>query len=176
MTFPPGSRAPLPPETSGGGGAGGGGCVAALVLILEIPVALVTGVQLGLREWARSGAVGERAGAVPEVPPMDWVPTLWCGAFTLGALTVAVVFLRSAHPYAGGIQLCIAAFALFVTLGVWSDANDRAHPAPPPPCPTRAGVPCAENTENTEGTEDPGRSGHQCRSGGDSHECADSGG
>ncbi|MFE3825839.1 hypothetical protein [Streptomyces sp. NPDC059092] len=172
MVFAPGSRAPLPPETRGGVGLGGG-CAAVLVLVLEVLVALVMGVFLLARGWARPVAGDGPAGTVVEAPPMDWTPTVWCAVFTLAALIVAVAFLLSGHPYAGGVQLCVAACALLVTLGVFTDADHRAHPAPLPPCPTRAGVLCAPRVGDAR---DPGRSGHQCRSGGDSHECADSGG
>ncbi|MEE1800547.1 DUF6234 family protein [Streptomyces sp. JV176] len=145
-----------------------------LVLVLEVLGALVMGVFLLARGWERAVAGDGPIGTVVEAPPMDWTPTVWCAGFTLAVLIVAVGFLRSGHPYAGGVQLCVAAFALLVTLGIWNDAYDRAHPAPLPPCPTRAGVVCEPRL--TENTGDPGRSGHQCRSGGDSQECADSGG
>lgn len=71
-------------------------------------------------------------------PPMDWVPILWLGGFTLGVLVIAFIFLRSAHPFAGAVQLVVAAVALFFTIAAWHDQHERAHP---PPLPTRAGMP-----------------------------------
>ncbi|MFE3742773.1 hypothetical protein [Streptomyces sp. NPDC059134] len=142
--------------------------------MLETLAALVMGVFLLARGWERTVARNGAPESVSGAPPMDWVPTIWCAVFTLAVLCVAVGFLRTGHPYAGGLQLCAAAFALLVTVGIWNDAYDRAHPAPLPPCPTRAGVLCEPRL--TENTGAPGRSGHQCRSGGDSRECADSGG
>ncbi|WP_066942980.1 DUF6234 family protein [Streptomyces lushanensis] len=160
MAWPPGSRMPRPPkderrrypsDTRGDGFEGG--CLTLLALLLEIPGALMLGVALGLRDWAGSdeyASSGVRAAA----PPMDWVPTLWTGGFTLAVLGVAIIFFRSAHPFAASVQLLIAALALCVTVVTWHDSYERAYPAPDP-------VP----------SYDPGHTGQQCRSGGDSHEC-----
>lgn len=74
---------------------------------------------------------------------MDWVPVLCFGGFTLAVLLAAVALLRRAHPLAGSIQLLLAVAALIITITVWRAEYERAHPSPLPPCPTRAGVPCA---------------------------------
>lgn len=106
------------------------------MLLIELPVAVLLGLALGIRGWA---AADERTGT----PPMDWVPVLWLGGFTLCAFTVGVVLLRSAHPYAGTAQLLVAVIALLFTMTVWQHEYERAHPSPLPTCPTRAGTPCA---------------------------------
>lgn len=80
---------------------------------------------------------------------MDWVPVLWFGAFTLGVLVIAVLFLASAHPYAAAVQLFLAAVALVVTVATWHEQYEGAHPAPLPTCPTRAGTPCAASSPVT---------------------------
>ncbi|MFF0022769.1 DUF6234 family protein [Streptomyces sp. NPDC004082] len=91
--------------------------------------------MLGLTSVIRGwGRVEEQTAA----PPMDWVPILWLGGFTLGVLVIAFIFLRSAHPFAGAVQLVVAAVALFFTIAAWHDQHERAHP---PPLPTRAGMP-----------------------------------
>lgn len=51
---------------------------------------------------------------------------------------IAVTFLYSAHPFAGAVQLLVAAVALFFTIAAWHDQYERAHPPPPP---MRAGMP-----------------------------------
>ncbi|MFD5229647.1 DUF6234 family protein [Streptomyces qaidamensis] len=109
------------------------------MLLVEIPVAILLGLVLSVRGWGRAGRTDEHSGA----PAMDWVPVLWLGGFTLGVLVVAVVFLRSAHPYAGAVQLLIAAMALLFAITACHEEYERAHPAPLPTCPTRAGTPCA---------------------------------
>ncbi|MDQ0712282.1 hypothetical protein QFZ55_001734 [Streptomyces luteogriseus] len=123
------------PSVSRGDGFAGG-CISLIVLLIEIPVAVLLGLLLSVRGWGRAD---EQSGA----PAMDWVPVLWLGGFTLGVLVVAVAFLRSAHPYAGAVQLLIAAMALLFAITAWHEEYERAHPAPLPTCPTRAGTPCA---------------------------------
>ncbi|GGU21345.1 DUF6234 family protein [Streptomyces coeruleorubidus] len=100
------------------------------MLLIEIPVAFLLGLASVIRGW---GGADEQTAA----PPMDWVPILWLGGFTLGVLVVAFIFLRSAHPFAGAVQLLVAAAALIFTIAAWHDQYERAHPAPPP---TRAGM------------------------------------
>ncbi|MEU3890360.1 DUF6234 family protein [Streptomyces sp. NPDC029041] len=95
------------------------------MLLIEIPVALLLGVASVLRE-------GGRADEQTVARPMDWVPVLWFGGFTLGVLVIAVIFLCSAHPFAGAVQLLLAAVALFFTIHAWHDQYEGAHPAPPP--------------------------------------------
>jgi hypothetical protein len=120
-----------------------GGCISLIVLLIEIPVAILLGLTLSLRGWGRSE---EQSGA----PTMDWVPVLWLSGFTLGVLMVAMVFLLSAHPYAGAVQLLIAAIALIFTMAVCDQEYERAHPSPLPTCPTRAGTPCTSSDPATD--------------------------
>ncbi|MFI9753674.1 DUF6234 family protein [Streptomyces collinus] len=113
------------------------------MLLVEIPVAILLVLVSSVRGRGRAD---EQSGA----PAMDWVPVLWFGGFTLGVLVVAVVFLCSAHPYAGAVQLLIAAMALLFAFTAWHKEYQRAHPAPPPTCPTRTGTPCAPPTPVTD--------------------------
>jgi hypothetical protein len=144
MNVEPRPHLPTPRHRPGGpsvsrGDGFAGGCVSLIVLLVEIPVAILLGLVLSVRGWGRAGRAAEQSGA----PAMDWVPVLWLGGFTLGVLVVAVVFLRSAHPCAGAVQLLVAAVALLFTITAWHEEYERAHPAPLPTCPTRAGTPCA---------------------------------
>ncbi|MFJ9041096.1 DUF6234 family protein [Streptomyces sp. NPDC102406] len=124
-------------DSSGSAGDGfAGGCLSLIVLLIEIPVTLLLGLVLSLR----GGWSDAHDSTVP--PTMDWLPTLWLGGITLAVLVAALVFLCSGHPYAGTVQLLIAAMALAFALSAWHDAYDRAHPAPLPTCPTSAGTPC----------------------------------
>ncbi|MFG2133517.1 DUF6234 family protein [Streptomyces sp. NPDC048751] len=107
-----------------------------IVLLIEIPIGILLALTLTLRGWGRAD---ERAGTVP----MDWVPILWLGGFTLVVLVIAGSLLYSAHPFAGAVQLLVAAIALTLTITAWDKEHERAHPPALPTCPTRAGVPCA---------------------------------
>ncbi|MFH8661057.1 DUF6234 family protein [Streptomyces afghaniensis] len=124
-------RPGAPSDSRGDGFAGG--CVSLIVLLIEIPVALLLGLASVIRGWGR-------ADEQTVAPQMDWVPILWLGGFTLGVLVIAVVFLCSAHPFAGAVQLLLAAVALLFTIAAWHDQYERAHPPPPP---TRSGMPHA---------------------------------
>ncbi|WP_445526856.1 DUF6234 family protein [Streptomyces cyslabdanicus] len=90
------------------------------MLLIEIPVAILLVLTLAIRGW---GSADEQTGT----PTMDWVPVLWLGGFTLGVLVIAVVFLYSAHPFAGAVQLLIAAIALIFTMTAWHGQYERAH-------------------------------------------------
>ncbi|MCF0078615.1 DUF6234 family protein [Streptomyces lomondensis] len=103
------------------------------MLLIEIPVAFLLGLTSVIRGW---GSADEQTVA----PAMDWVPILWFGGFTLGVLVIAVIFLHSAHPFAGAVQLLLAAAALFFTIAAWHDQYERAHP---PPLPAGVGMPHA---------------------------------
>ncbi|MER7794758.1 DUF6234 family protein [Streptomyces sp. NPDC097640] len=123
------SRPGKPSNLRGDGFAGG--CISLIVLLIEIPVAFLLGLTSVIRGWGR-------AHEQTVAPPMDWAAILWSGGFTLGVLVIAVIFLYSAHPFAGAVQLLVAAVALFLTIAAWHDQYERAHP---PPQPTRAGMP-----------------------------------
>lgn len=123
------------PSSRGDGFAGG--CLTLIVLLMQLPTAFLMVMVLVIRGW------GSRTDEHPGPPPTDWVPVLWLGAFTLVTLVIAWAFLRSAHPIAGTLQLLIATVALIATITVWHEEYERAHPPPLPPCPTKAGIPCA---------------------------------
>lgn len=131
MRFEPSSRVPhlsgddcRPGEPSDSRGDGfTGGCISLIVLLVEIPVAFLLGLASVLRGWGRAD---EHTGTPP---PMDWVPILWLGGFTLGVLVIAVLFFRSAHPFAGAVQLLLAVAVLVFTIAAWHDQYERAHPA-----------------------------------------------
>ncbi|MFD5655011.1 hypothetical protein [Streptomyces sp. NPDC127039] len=97
-----------------------GGCVSLIVLLIEIPVAYLLGLTSVVR--GMGGADGPTA-----TPAMDWAPVFWFGGFTLGVLVIAVLFLYSAHPFAGAVQLILAAVALLFTITVWHDQHERTH-------------------------------------------------
>ncbi|MFD9498012.1 DUF6234 family protein [Streptomyces sp. NPDC060035] len=183
MTTEPGSGTPILPgvahhPSSSPGRAGDGfegGCLTLLALLVEISVAFLAALSLGMRGWAQS--TSEKAGPSGHAgpPPMDWVPVLWLGGFTLAVLVVAGLFLRFGHPFAGSFQLLIGAVVLMATIAVGTTEYERAHPAPLPRCPTAAGVPCAPQDPGAPPANDRGSTGHQCRRGGNSDECAGSG-
>ncbi|MEU0213874.1 DUF6234 family protein [Streptomyces sp. NPDC006265] len=133
MRFERSARVPRLPENDGrpgkplnvGGDGFAGGCISLIVLLIEIPVALLLGLTSAIRGW---GSADEQTVA----SAMDWVPILWFGGFTLGVLVIAVIFLCSAHPFAGAAQLLLAAVALFFTIAAWHDEYERAHPSPSP--------------------------------------------
>ncbi|MFD3837981.1 DUF6234 family protein [Streptomyces sp. NPDC058642] len=151
MPFEPSSRTPRLPENDcrprkpsvSRGDGFAGGCISLILLLIEIPVAILLWLSLSLRGWSPPE---EHSGA----PTMDWVPVLWLGGFTLSVLMVAMVFLLSAHPYAGTVQLLIAAIALIFTMAAWDQEYERAHPSPLPTCPTRAGTPCTASDSATD--------------------------
>ncbi|WP_326767262.1 DUF6234 family protein [Streptomyces sp. NBC_01591] len=91
-------------------------------------------------------------------PPMDWTPVLTFGGIAAVICLFAVVLIRGNRPWAGAIQLLAALALCVVTVQVGHEDYRRSHPAPTP-APSY----------------DPGRTGHQCLSGGDSRECRDSG-
>lgn len=183
MTMEPASGPPsLPGVTHQGGrdtvptGDGfEGGCLTLIVVLIEIAFAFLMVLSLGMRGWARSTSGNTNASPGSGPPPMDWVPVFWLGGFTLGVVLVAVFFLRSGHPFAGAFQLVVGGALLIATVAAGLDEHTRAHPAPLPACPTRAGVPCAPQDPESAPPNDRGSTGHQCRSGGDSDECVDSG-
>lgn len=129
MRFEPRTRVPRLPENGNGpgrpsnvrGDGFAGGCISLIVLLIEIPVALLLGLTAVIRGWV---GADERTAA----PAMDWVPVFWFGGFTLGVLVIAVLFLYSAHPFAGAVQLTLAAIALLFTITVWHGQYERAHP------------------------------------------------
>ncbi|MFE9859888.1 DUF6234 family protein [Streptomyces sp. NPDC005780] len=129
MRFEPRTRVPRLPENENGpgklsnvrGDGFAGGCISLIVLLVEIPVAFLLGLTSVIRGWG--GADGQTA-----APAMDWVPIFWFGGFTLGVLVIAVLFLYAAHPFAGAVQLTLAAVALLFTIMVWHGQYERAHP------------------------------------------------
>ncbi|KUM79385.1 hypothetical protein AQI84_05555 [Streptomyces griseorubiginosus] len=110
------------PSTRRGDGIAGG-CISLIVLLVEIPVALLLVLSSVLRGWVRRDQY-------VAAPTVDWVPILWCGGFTLGVLVIAVIFLCPAHPFAAAVQLVLAVVALLFTIMVWHDQHERAHPGP----------------------------------------------
>ncbi|MEV5014184.1 DUF6234 family protein [Streptomyces sp. NPDC053780] len=148
MRFEPSSPLPRPPgdggrterpsDTKGDGFAGG--CISLILLLVEIPVGLLLGLIAALSGWRRSG---EPAEAIP----MDWAPILLFGGFTVTVLVIGVLFVRSAHPFAGAVQLLVAAMALVATIAAWHDQYEHAHPSPPPP---KSGMPHAAPPPGTD--------------------------
>ncbi|MFD7700950.1 DUF6234 family protein [Streptomyces caelestis] len=148
MRFERSTRTPRLPEndsrpgrlpTSRGDGFAGG-CISLIVLLVEVPVAFLLGLTSVVRGWGR-------ADEHTTTTPMDCAPVLWFGGFTAGVLVIAVIFLFTAHPFAGAVQLLLAAVALLFTIAAWHDQYERVHPPPPP---TRAGMPHAPSDRVTD--------------------------
>ncbi|MET9659386.1 DUF6234 family protein [Streptomyces sp. NPDC006510] len=124
-----------------------------LLVLLEGLICAVTAFRLAFSRWAPDGP--ETTGP----PPMDWTPVLVFGGIAAVICLFAVVLIRGNWPWAGAIQLLAALALCVVTVRIGHEDYRRSHPAPAP-APSY----------------DPGRTGHQCLSGGDNRECLDSGG
>ncbi|MFG2452878.1 DUF6234 family protein [Streptomyces sp. NPDC048512] len=99
-----------------------GGCIGLIALLIEIPMGLLLGLAVALRGWGDTQA---RTAA----PTVDWAPIVWCGGFTLAVLLIAGLSLYMGHPFAGVLQLLLAAVALAITLAVWHDQQAQQHRA-----------------------------------------------
>ncbi|MFD7492015.1 DUF6234 family protein [Streptomyces sp. NPDC059832] len=124
-----------------------------LLVLLEGPICAVAAVQPAFSRTDLDGP--ETTGP----PPMDWTPVLVLGGIAAVVGLFAVVLIRANRPWAGAIQLLAALLLCVVAVLVGHADYGRSHPAPAP-------AP----------SDDPGRAGHQCLSGGDNRECLDSGG
>ncbi|MGW2105311.1 DUF6234 family protein [Streptomyces sp. NPDC001948] len=123
-----------------------------LLALLEGLICAVATIRLA---FSRTDPDGSEATGPP---PMDWTPVLVFGSITAVICLIAVVLIRSNWPWAGALQVLAALALCVVTVQVGHEDYRRSHPAPAP-APSY----------------DPGRTGHQCLSGGDSRECRDSG-
>ncbi|WP_435245152.1 DUF6234 family protein [Streptomyces tendae] len=110
-----------------------GGCISLIVLLVEVPVALLLGLASAVRGW---GGADERHAAAAT----DWVPVLWFGGFTLCVAVIAAIFLHSGHPFAAALQLLLAAVSLCFTIAVWQGGDGRAHSYPPTSHTVRSGI------------------------------------
>ncbi|MFE4333685.1 DUF6234 family protein [Streptomyces sp. NPDC056831] len=90
-------------------------------------------------------------------PPMDWTPVLVLGGIAAVICLFAVVLVRANRPWAGAVQILAALLLCVMAALIGYEDYRRSHPA-------AASAP----------PYDPGRSGHQCLSGGDNRECLDS--
>ncbi|MEW1579532.1 DUF6234 family protein [Streptomyces microflavus] len=136
-----------------------GGCAdpaaGLLLTVAEAVVLAVLLIWLGLRGLGRSHAPVDSGAPSPSGAgaETDWVPTIAFGALALTVVVLATVLLRDRWYWAGGIQVLVAVALCTLTLTSVSRADIDA---PPAPAPTWNSPPC--------------------RSGGDSEECARSGG
>ncbi|MFF1645582.1 DUF6234 family protein [Streptomyces sp. NPDC058240] len=124
-----------------------------LLVLLEGLICAVAAIRLAFSRTDLDGP--ETTGP----PPMDWTPALVLGGIAAAAGLFAVVLIRANWPRAGAIRLMAALLLCVVAVLVGHEDYGRSHPAPAP-------APLY----------DPGRTGHQCLSGGDNRECLDSGG
>ncbi|SCF56712.1 DUF6234 family protein [Streptomyces sp. Ncost-T10-10d] len=124
-----------------------------LLVVLEGLICAAAAYYLTFSQWDPDGQEST------EPPPMDWTPVLVFGAIAVVICLFAVVLIRANRPWAGAVQILAALLLCVVTALAGHEDYRRSHPAP-------ASTP----------SYDPGRSGHQCLSGGDSRECLDSGG
>lgn len=124
-----------------------------LLVVVEGLIFAAAAFWLTLSRWDPGGQEGTR------LLPMDWTPVLVFGGFAAVVALIAVVLIRSNRPGAGAIQVLAALLLCVAAVLAGHEDYRRSHPAPAP-APSY----------------DPGRSGHQCLSGGDNRECLDSGG
>ncbi|MEV6192852.1 DUF6234 family protein [Streptomyces sp. NPDC051920] len=145
MPSDPASRTPrglegLPdakPSLDTRGDAFAGGCLILVLLLLEIPIAVLLMLAAGFGGWDRSSGSGKSG-----TSSMNWEPVIWFGVVTLAVLLAALALLRWAHPLAWSTQMLVATASLIITITVWHAEYDRAHHSPVPSCPTRAGMLC----------------------------------
>ncbi|MFE7356409.1 DUF6234 family protein [Streptomyces sp. NPDC057543] len=124
-----------------------------LLVLLEGLICAVAAHSLALSRW--DPGASETSGP----PPMDWTPVLVLGGIAVAVALIAVVLIRENWPWAGALQIPVVLLLCVAAVQVGHEDYRRAHPAP-------AATP----------SDHPGRSGRQCLSGGDNHECLDSGG
>lgn len=122
-----------------------------LLVVLEGLICVGALYYLILSRWDPDGQ--EPAGP----PPMDWTPVLVFGGIAAVICLFAVVLIRANRPWAGAVQILAALLLCVVAALIGHEDYRRSHPAPASAPPY-----------------DPGRSGHQCLSGGDNRECLDS--
>ncbi|WP_326704009.1 DUF6234 family protein [Streptomyces cyaneofuscatus] len=154
----------LPGRPAERGGAAGrppapGGCADPLLglflVVAEVTVCVPLFLGLGLRAWARSSGTAHAKGSPPPADPgTDWVPLAVLGVLALAVALVAVPLLRGRWLWAGGMQVIVALVLCAAALA--SAGGGEAREEPPNPAPTWNSPPC--------------------RSGGNSDECARSGG
>ncbi|MGW9305400.1 DUF6234 family protein [Streptomyces cyaneofuscatus] len=154
----------LPGRSAERGGAAGrppapGGCADPLLglflVVAEVTVCVPLFLGLGLRAWARSSGTAHAKGSPPPADPgTDWVPLAVLGVLALAVALVAVLLLRGRWLWAGGMQVIVALVLCAAALA--SAGGGEAREEPPNPAPTWNSPPC--------------------RSGGNSDECARSGG
>ncbi|MFH9473498.1 DUF6234 family protein [Streptomyces anulatus] len=136
-----------------------GGCADLLAGVLLVVAEAAAGALLALWLAARSltrphEATGGKLSAPPPADPgAEWVPIAVLAALALLVACVAVGLLRSGWPWSGGMQVVVAV-ALGAAVLAFVVEGDAHHP--PEPAPTWDSPPC--------------------RSGGDTSECARSGG
>ncbi|WP_307669321.1 DUF6234 family protein [Streptomyces sp. V2I9] len=118
-----------------------------LMVVAEVALAALLAIWFGLRHWA--GAAGPPATA----PATDGTPTVVVSVFAAAAALAAVALLRARWHWAGGMQVVVA-----LALGAAALASlvEGSGQEPPAPAPSYRSPPCL--------------------SGGDSDECARSGG
>ncbi|MFZ4277741.1 DUF6234 family protein [Streptomyces arboris] len=161
MTHPEG---PLPGRPAERGVAAGrpsapGGCADLLLglflVVAEVAVCAPLFLGLGLRAVARSSGTAYAKGSPPPPDPgTDWVPVAVLGALAVAVALAAVLLLRGRWLWAGGMQVVVA--LVLCAAALTSAGGGEAWKKPPNPVPTWNSPPC--------------------RSGGDSDECARSGG
>ncbi|MFD3645731.1 DUF6234 family protein [Streptomyces cyaneofuscatus] len=136
-----------------------GGCADPLLglflVVAEVAVCAPLFLGLGLRAWARSSGTAYVKESPPAADPgTDWVPLAVLGALAVAVAVGAVLLLRGRRLWAGGMQVIVA--LVLCAAALTSAGGGEAREEPPNPAPTWNSPPC--------------------RSGGDSDECARSGG
>ncbi|MGW7228370.1 DUF6234 family protein [Streptomyces cyaneofuscatus] len=136
-----------------------GGCADPLLglflVVAEVVACVPLFMGLGLRAWARSsGTAYGKESPPPAGPGTDWVPLAVLGVLAVAVAVAAVLLLRGRWLWAGGMQVIVA--LVLCAAALTSAGGGEAWEEPPNPVPTWNSPPC--------------------RSGGDSDECARSGG
>lgn len=131
--------------------------VGLLVVALELVVYVIAAIRTALPDGDGSGGhpAGRAGPAPPAVPAADWTATVTFGVIAAAAVVLAVLMFRFHRPWTGATQVLAALTLCLVTVSAGGDASRETHPSP----------------ANT-----PGWSSPPCLSGGDSDECARSGG
>jgi hypothetical protein len=132
-----------------------------LLVVAEAAAAALLALWLVVRGLARSRPHGAPAGKESAPPPpmdpggggADWTPVIAFGVLALAVACIAVALLRGRWYWAGGTQVVVAVALGAMVLAFVVEGSSRK---PPEPAPTWNSPPC--------------------RSGGDSSECARSGG
>ncbi|MEU9112079.1 DUF6234 family protein [Streptomyces sp. NPDC048483] len=157
--FAPHASAP-PPEARGArrrGSPAGDIALAVLVLVSDVVAVAALTFFSALSAWEEAGMFGDSSPREESPSFPDEGLLIAYGVVVALLLLTAYGFVRTGRPVTASAQI-LAAVAVCAVVAYGAAAAQRD--APPAPVPASSG----------------GANGHQCHSGGDNHECRDSGG